>query len=100
MEKIPKYKDKALLKKFMQEWFPYRLFKKAGLFTPEMKGNYEAQADHICKRLGIESIYEYGNLGVGTTFHLTYDQRPLHINQNGELKPEPFVETIKSIYGD
>lgn len=93
-----KYHDKQLLKKFMKEWFPFELFRKSGVFTQEMKGDYEAQAERICNRLGIESIYEYGHLNVGTTFHLTYDKRPLSINKDGQLKESPFVEIIKSIY--
>jgi len=98
MEKQTKYKDKALLKKFMKEWFPYGEFKKAGIFTKEMKGDYEAQAERICNRLGLETIYEYGHLGVGTIFHLTHDRIELHVNEKGELKSPPFVEQIQSIY--
>jgi hypothetical protein len=51
--------DKELLKKFMQEFFPFAEFKKAGLFTKEMKNDYNAQAEKICTFLGLKSIYEY-----------------------------------------
>jgi hypothetical protein len=42
-------------------------------------------------------VYEYGAKEVSC--HLTFaGERPLHINENGELKSEPFITTIQSIF--
>ncbi len=92
------YKDKALLKKFMKEHFPYALFKQNKIFTKEMKNDFEAQANRICKFLGLKTIYEYGS--VERRCHLSYAEgaRPVWVNEKGELKTEPFVTVIKSIY--
>lgn len=82
-----KYKDKRLLKKFMKEFFPYREFKKAGLFTKDMRNDYEAQADRICKYIGIDNIYAYNSQTIAC--HLS------------EVEPKGnFVTVIKSIYED
>lgn len=82
-------KDPALLKRFMQEFFPWTLLKKAGFFTPEMKGNYYAQAVRVCKWMGLKSIYEYRSKEV--ICHLTYveGKRP---------EGEGFITVIPSIY--
>ena len=40
------------LKNFMNEFFPFKEFLKIGIFTKEMKGNYELQAQKICDFLG------------------------------------------------
>ncbi len=93
-----------LLKRFMQEHFPYAEFKKAGLFTKEMRGNYEAQAQWICNWLNLKTVYEYGAIEIRC--HVSYggsisgmgSERPLHINESGELKEEPFITIIPSIY--
>lgn len=82
-------KDPELLKRFMKEFFPYSDFKKAGVFTKEMKGDYYAQAKKICNQLGLSSIYEYGSQELSC--HITY--------VNGKRPPdEPFVTTIPNIY--
>jgi hypothetical protein len=98
--------DKDLLKRFMQEHFPYSEFKKIGYFTKEMRGDYEAQAKRVCKHFGYETVFEYGAKEIRC--HITYANpdcpigidtfRPLHIDENGELKPEPFITIIPSIY--
>lgn len=82
-------KDPALLKRFMKEFFPWTVLKKAGFFTSEMKGNYYAQAARVCKRLGLKSIYEYGSKEIRC--HLTYVE--------GKRPPgEGFITVTKSIY--
>ncbi|MCF0074023.1 hypothetical protein LZD49_26310 [Dyadobacter sp. CY261] len=58
---------KAVLKRFMIEFFPFTPLRKAGLFTPEMKGDYAAQAERVCKFLGYETVYEYGSKEVLAT---------------------------------
>lgn len=82
-------KDPELLKRFMKEFFPWAVLKKAGLFTPEMKGNYYAQAVRVCKWMGLKSIYEYGSKEMRC--HLTYveGKRP---------EGEGFITLTKSIY--
>ncbi len=54
-----KTKDDGVLERFMKEFFPYGQFKKIGLFTKEMKGDYKAQAKRVCDFMGYETIYEY-----------------------------------------
>lgn len=88
---------KALLQKFMKEHFPFTLCKQLGIFTQEMKGNYQVQAARICEFFGLQSIYEWGAESVSC--HLSYaEDRPLSINTNGRIEEEPFITTIKSIY--
>lgn len=84
-----KYEDKKLLKGFMQEFFPYQEFKKAGIFTKEMRGDYDAQANRICEYLGLKTIYEYRSTEL--TAHLSYadGHRPAG---------EGFVTVLPSIY--
>lgn len=106
MAKKPE-KDK-LLESFMKEFFPYGEFKRAGIFTKEMKGDYPSQAQRICNRLGLNSIYEYGKDEI--VCHISYDSglkhdkagvesaTPMFVNNEGELKEEPFVTVIPSIY--
>jgi hypothetical protein len=48
------------LKKFMLENFDFTGLRKAGFFTSEMKGDYEAQAARVCQFFGLKSIYDYG----------------------------------------
>ncbi len=93
-----KNESHKLLERFMKEHFPYAEFKKAGIFTKEMRGDYEAQAKWICSRLGLKTIYEYGKDEIRC--HLSYEEgpRPTWINGDGELKTEPFVTVIPSIY--
>lgn len=79
--------DKEVLKRFMKEFFPYTEFKKFGLFTKEMRGDYQAQADRICEWFGIETVYEYGAREIRC--HIT------HVDPDPS---EPFVTVIPSIY--
>lgn len=102
MAKKPE-KDK-LLESFMKEFFPFGEFKRAGIFTKEMKGDYPAQAQRICNRLGLKNIYEYGKDEIAC--HISYGSdksglesaTPMFVNDDGELKEEPFVTVIPSIY--
>lgn len=51
--------DEGVLKRFMQEFFPFTQFKKIGFFTKEMKNDYKVQAERVCKFFGYETVYEY-----------------------------------------
>lgn len=82
-------KDPKLLKRFMKEFFPYSEFKKAGIFTKEMKGNYYAQAVIVCNFLWLSSIYEYGSQDISC--HITYVEGKIPDN-------EEFITLIPSIY--
>lgn len=92
------YKDQVLLKKFMKEHFHFPSLRKVGIFTKEMRFDYTAQAKRICELFGYESVYEYGSKEIKC--HISYSQheRPTWINKDGQLKTEPFVTVIKSIY--
>ena len=86
MKRMDEVKDKKLLRKFMREFFPFTPLRKAGFFTPEMKGDYEAQAKRVCERFGYNSVFEYGAKEIRC--HLTMNDR----------QGEPFITHIKSIY--
>jgi len=92
------YSDKGLLERFMKEHFPYAIFKKAKIFTKEMRGDYEAQANRICNHFGYKTIYEYGKDEIRC--HISYGEgeRPTWVDESGELKTEPFITVIPSIY--
>lgn len=79
-----KHDSDGVLRRFMQEFFPYSEFRKAGIFTKEMKGDYEAQAKRICEFLGYDSIYEYGSQEIRC-----------HISDGCRT---PFITKIPSIY--
>lgn len=81
--------DEGVLKRFMQEFFPFNEFKKAGIFTKEMKGDYKAQSEKIRIFFGYKTIFEYGAM-----------EFRAHISMcdGTKQKGEPFVTTIKSIY--
>lgn len=87
--KIVEKTPEKLLESFMKEFFPYQQFKKIGIFTKEMKGDYKAQAEKICSFLGYKSIYEY-RARKSARFHISYA---------GKI-PEgaKFVEELPSIY--
>lgn len=82
--------DEAVLERFMKEFFPFSEFKKIGFFSKEMKGDYKAQSERVCKYFGYKTVYEYG-AEESAPFHLSYSKghRP---------KDEPFATTIPSIY--
>ena len=73
----------------MQEFFPFSPLRKAGFFTKEMKGDYDAQANRVCTFFGFETVYEYGAEEI--TAHLSYAENKRPID-------EPFVTVIPSIY--
>lgn len=103
---MAKRKADAVLINWMKEFFPYAEFKKAGIFTKEMRGDYEAQARYICRILGLNSIFEYGKEEIRC--HITYADpdcplgmgtcRPMTIENDGKLKAEPFITVIASIW--
>lgn len=78
-----------VLKRFMQEFFPFTELVKIGFFKKEMKADYYAQAKRVCDFFGFESIFEYGSKEIKC--HITYvkGKRP---------KDEGFVTTFKNIY--
>lgn len=49
-----------VLERFMKEFFDFNGLCKAGFFTKEMKGDYNAQAERVCKFFGFKTVYEYG----------------------------------------
>lgn len=104
-----KKKANKVLENWMKEFFPYSEFRKVGVFTKEMRGDYEAQAARICHRLGLKSIYEYGKEEIRC--HITYTNpacrvgfdtngRPMNINKNGLLKEEPFITVFRSVWDE
>lgn len=93
-------KGKAL-KVYMQTHFNFSVLKKSGLFPKEMKFNdYEGQAKRICTFFGFENIYEYSKHEIRC--HISYasgfdglgSDRPISVNERGEMIIPPFVETI------
>lgn len=80
------------LEEFMRKHIPSAELIKAGFFTKEMKGDYEAQAKRICKFFGYNSIYEYGSETIRC--HLTFD-RTHWVDKEGEFQTEPFITEIK-----
>jgi len=86
--------DNGVLKRFMKEFFPFGPLCKAGFFTKEMKNDYEAQAERVCKRFGYKTVYEYGSKEVRC--HITYGT----FSKEDGFRPndEPFVTVIPSIY--
>jgi hypothetical protein len=81
--------DEAVLRRFMQEFFPFAPLLKAGFFTKEMRYDYKAQAERVCRFFGYKTVYQYG--AKETRCHITYAEghRP---------NDEPFVTVIPSIY--
>lgn len=55
----------------MREFFPFSDLRKVGFFTPEMRGDYEAQAKRVCEFFGYQTVYEYWKYEVRG--HLSYD---------------------------
>jgi len=85
MSKEIKKKD-VELKEYMQANFYFSGLKKAGVFPKEMKFNdYAGQASIICRMFGIESVYEYSNIGRGQFCHVS----PVH--------PTPFDRFVEPI---
>lgn len=91
--RLTEEEKKRTLKNFMREFFPYTLFREAGFFTKEMKGDHKAQAEKVCKFFGYETVYEYGAKEVSA--HLTY------ANKKNPLKSDntkPFITVFPNIY--
>lgn len=82
--------DEDVLKRFMKEFFPFTEFRKAGIFTKEMKGDYKAQAEKICYLFGYKTVYEYR--AEETRCHISY-------NKGARPENEGFITVIPSIYG-
>lgn len=82
-------KDAGVLERFMKEFFHFPSLRKAGFFTPEMRGDYYAQAERICVLFSYKSIFEYGAQEIRC--HITYAEgkRP---------EGEGFITVIPSIY--
>jgi hypothetical protein len=78
----------GVLKRFMQEFFPYKEMKRNGIWGKEMRNDYKAQAKWVCDHFGYETVYQYGA-----------EETRCHISYSGERPPdEPFVTVIPSIY--
>ncbi len=96
-------KDRTL-KNFMQEQFDFEGLLEIGFFKEQDREDYKVQAKKVCKFFGFESVYEYGARDIRC--HLSYgdeqsglgNDRPLHVNENGKLKEEPFITVIPNIY--
>lgn len=88
-----------LLKNFLEEFFDFYTLRRVGFFPKDMKkSDIYGQSKRICYYFGYESIYEYRSHTVRA--HLSYEEgnRPLHIDEQGSLKEEPFVSEFKGIY--
>lgn len=86
-----------VLKRFMKEHFHFCSLRKAGLFTKEMRGDYKAQAERICRFFGLKSIYEYGTKEIRC--HITEAGTKNYIPDSNERK-EPFTTVVKSWLND
>lgn len=77
------------LKQFLNDHFHFATLKKAGLFSKDIKFNdYEGQAKRICESLGIQSIYDYTEIGKGVRYHVT------------EVKHNRFAPFVRTIGGE
>ena len=92
----------------MQEFFPFDQFKEIGFFKEEMRNDYQAQADKVCHFFGYKTVFEYGakpsqcHISYATEWDASPEDkakgafgRPLHVNESGELKEEPFITRFK-----
>ena len=64
--------EEAVLRRFMQEFFPFNELLKVGFFTKDMRGNYAVQAQRVCEFFGYRTVYEHGAEEVRC--HITYDK--------------------------
>jgi|SRR6185369_17755025 hypothetical protein len=60
------------LKEFMQDHFDFKTMKKVVFFKGIKFNDYEAQAAKVCHFFGLESIYDYANIGRGEYCHISY----------------------------
>lgn len=82
------------LKGWMKAKFDFSALKKAGVYPKDMKHtDYEGQAKIICHIFGLESIYDYGKNEIRCHISYTGD-RPISVDENGQLKIEPFVTVV------
>jgi len=82
-------------KNFIEEHFSIKDLVKAGILSKEIRKDYNSISKRFCEFLGLKSICEYG--AVEVRCHLTLPTRT-SIDNKGELKVEPFITEIKSIY--
>lgn len=75
------------LRNFMREFFPFTEFRKAGIFTKEMKGDYLAQSQKICHIFGYKTIYEYGAKEIRC-----------HLSLSNPNEKDTFITELKNIY--
>lgn len=89
MSRRKETEDEGVLRRFMQEFFPFGPLRKVGFFTKEMRNDYPAQAKRVCEYYGFSTVFEYR--AKETRCHITYvdGHRP---------ESEPFVTVIPSIY--
>jgi hypothetical protein len=73
-----------LLKSFMKEQFDFNALLKAGFFTKEMRGDYKAQAERVCRWFGFKTVYEYGSREISC-----------HLTEDGSSN---FITTVPNIY--
>lgn len=89
--------EPTILKQFIEDNFDVATLVKVGFLKKEHKKDYFEIAKRICTFFDYKTIYEYGATPIRA--HLSYDgDRPQHVNEKGELKDEPFVTVIPSIY--
>jgi len=81
-----KAKYPKVLERFMKEHFDFERLVEIGFFKKEMKNDYQAQADRVCKLFGYDSVFEYGSKELKC--HLSYE----------DPKGKPFITVISSIY--
>lgn len=84
---ITEERRNELLKSFIEEFFDFNSLCKAGLFTKEIRKDYKAQSEILCRFLGLKSIYEYG-----------VKEIRCHITECNPHKSKTFVTIIPSIY--
>lgn len=88
MEELTEKEKDAVLKRFVMEHFPFTPLRKCGFFTPEMRGDYKAQAARVCQSFGYKTVYEYG-----------VEEIRCHITRTGKRPDdEPFITVIGGIY--
>lgn len=75
-----------LLKSFLEEFFDFDSLCKAGLFSKEIKNDYQKQAEILCNFLGLKTIYEYGAKEIRCHISEVYPSNKL------------FITVIPSIY--
>lgn len=102
MIEITEKQKEETLKRFMLDHFDFDSLKKVGFYKGIKKKDYKAQAERVCRFFGYKTVFEYGTEEIRC--HITYgsgpaglgSDRPLEINEQGELKTEPFITVFKS----